>query len=89
MKISERFLSFFLTGFQALGVEALVELFDKLYEENKEEHSATLRALYIGCGRLMVLVKKTKTKFDDSGVEGFMLAIEESAEKYGVTLGTA
>lgn len=84
--MKEQLLAIFLGGIQAVGTQYLVQLLDTLHDHNKEDHKDTIKSLYIGLKKLMKLAQKTKTKFDDSGVQGLLDALTQSAEKYDIVL---
>jgi hypothetical protein len=85
-KLLEQLLNGVAGTISAIAQEKLTELFVKLHDHNPEEHSATLRSLYIGVGQLEKITDESKTKLDDAVVDALKGAIEQSAEDFDVEL---
>lgn len=85
-KLVESLLNAVAGSISAVAEEKLSELFEKLYEKNPAEHSATLRSLYIGVGQLEKITDESKTKLDDAVVDALKGAIEKSAAYHQVEL---
>ncbi len=71
---------------QTLETTAVSELLDKMHDADKEEHKLTLLSIYPALVRFRIFAEKTKTKFDNVGVEGLLNAVQISATKYGIEL---
>lgn len=86
-KISEILVSAFLPVVGSVGKEQLKELLAKAHAEDEQGYKAIIQGVYPPAKRLLVpLVKKSKTKIDDTIVGSIVGAIEESAEEFGVEL---
>ena len=71
---------------EAATTEQVTGLLDKLALSDTEAHKSAVQGLAIGLKHLDKLVDKTKTKIDNSIVDGLFAAVQASAEKYGVEL---
>lgn len=72
-------------GLEQQGLEALLE---KVYEHSHEDHKAIVQSQYIASKRLMVYAEATKTKIDDTLLQGELDALVAQAKKYGIELPT-
>lgn len=72
---------------KSVGTDQLVALFEQLKAKDEKAYKTVLNALYpIVDVQLEALVTKSKSKIDDSLIAALKDAIEESAEKNGITL---
>jgi hypothetical protein len=70
-----------------VGKDKLVEVLDKLKEQNESTYKTTIISLYpIVDLQLEGVTDKTKTNIDDLFVDALKGAIEESAAKNGLVL---
>ena len=87
IKLSELIINTFAPALEIVVATKLAEILDELAAKNPEAHKTLCTSLYGPIDvHLEGLVSKTKTKIDDSVVNGFKTAIEDSAAAAGVEL---
>lgn len=87
MKWQEILVNAILPFFGNLGKEQLIELLDKLREQNPDGYKAFVVGIYPPFKLLLEpLVAGTKTRIDDTIVGVIISTLEESAAKTGTTL---
>ena len=64
------------------------EWLDELHDKSPDIHAAVLHILNDAAGRLRPLVASTETEFDDIAIDEVEKIIADSANKYGIALGS-
>lgn len=87
VKLGELIINTFAPALEIVVATKFTEILDELAAKNPEAHKTLCTSLYGPIDvHLEGLTAKTKTKIDDSVVNGFKTAIEQSAETAGVKL---
>lgn len=85
-KFAELALTVLLPTLQTIETTVFIDLLEKMHEHDASDHKATVQSIYPGLLRLKEFAKKTKTQFDNVGVDGLIAAVEASAEAHGINL---
>lgn len=76
-----------LPGLALVGRAQLTEQLDEIYASDPEAYKSAVQGAYIPLKRLLEpLIKKTKTKIDDTLFGALIGALEDSASNTGTTL---
>jgi hypothetical protein len=86
MSFLETIAGVLLPTLQGLETGAAVDLLDKMHTHSADDHKATVQSLYPGLLRLRMFADQTSTKYDNVAVDGLIVAIQQSAAKYNVSL---
>lgn len=73
-------------AFKEAGTEAVVSVLQKLHDSDPKNYKVALLGGYLLSTALEPVVDKSKTKIDDTLVEGIGQAVQTSAERNGVDL---